>query len=153
MPAQFKQVISSLLTWSAYKKLAMSAAWNSFPGIWVLILSPALDCLSCQTSATVYWSLFYLFDSTLVILLTTQSSPKILHFFVCFIFLVHFTLKSVMVLRFLSTYNITTRHLTVRKTDNHLKKGLQKLRLCIVEKKETVPPLRRTSDTCYVGRY
>jgi hypothetical protein len=32
MPVQFKQVISPFLTQSAYKKLAVSAAWHVLPG-------------------------------------------------------------------------------------------------------------------------
>jgi hypothetical protein len=32
MPVQFKQVISSFLTQSAYKKLAVSATWHIPPG-------------------------------------------------------------------------------------------------------------------------
>jgi hypothetical protein len=39
MPVQFKQVISSFLTQSAYKKIAVSAAWHIFPGFEVLMLS------------------------------------------------------------------------------------------------------------------
>jgi hypothetical protein len=33
MPAQFKQVINSFLTWSTYKEFAMSATWHYFPGV------------------------------------------------------------------------------------------------------------------------
>jgi len=32
MPTLLKQVISSFLTWSAYKKLAMSMTWQISPG-------------------------------------------------------------------------------------------------------------------------
>jgi hypothetical protein len=32
MPTQLKQVISSFLTWSSYKKLAMSMTWQISPG-------------------------------------------------------------------------------------------------------------------------
>jgi hypothetical protein len=39
MPVQFKQVISSFLTQSAYKKLAVSATWRILPGSEVLMLS------------------------------------------------------------------------------------------------------------------
>jgi hypothetical protein len=39
MPVQFKQVISSFLTQSAYKKLAVSAAWHILPGFEVLMLN------------------------------------------------------------------------------------------------------------------
>jgi hypothetical protein len=40
MPVQFKQVISSFLTQSAYKELTVSAAWHILPGFEVLMLSP-----------------------------------------------------------------------------------------------------------------
>jgi hypothetical protein len=39
IPVQFKQVISSFLTQSAYKKLAVSATWHILPGSEVLMLS------------------------------------------------------------------------------------------------------------------
>jgi hypothetical protein len=49
MPARFEQVISSFLTWSVYKEFAMSATWHYFPSVGVLMLGPALNCLSCLT--------------------------------------------------------------------------------------------------------
>jgi hypothetical protein len=36
MPVQFKQVISSFLTWSACEKLAVSATWCILPGFFTL---------------------------------------------------------------------------------------------------------------------
>jgi hypothetical protein len=40
MPTLLKQVINSFLTWSAYKKLAVSMTWHISPGIHTLLTSP-----------------------------------------------------------------------------------------------------------------
>jgi hypothetical protein len=51
MPVQFKQVISSFITQSAYKKLAVSAAWRVLSGFEVLMYVSSLSYPACKMHA------------------------------------------------------------------------------------------------------
>jgi hypothetical protein len=48
MPAQFEQVVGSLLVWFADEQLTMSVTWQISPGTIMLVLGPVLYCFSCQ---------------------------------------------------------------------------------------------------------
>jgi len=99
--------------------LLMPWSWKS-RAIHLLPLWTVRPVQRLSVCARVHFTIF-----TPVILLKTHFSPKILKCFVCYIFVVHFTLNSFMILRFVSAYNVTTCCLTYLKTDNRLKKGLQ----------------------------